>query len=95
MSALVDIEAERIRQLDHGFDSAHDAAHTDGSLVVAAAALLGTLRIFDREEWVARWARHMYDVHSHRELLVIAASMIVAEIDRLDTSTGDQNEISD
>lgn len=90
------IAAERERQRLR-YSPEHDASHSDGSLLEAAALIaLSTHESFDvsdvavaartcSAEWVAPWLEHAYQKHAadpvHR--LVIGAALLAAEIDRL------------
>ncbi len=83
-----------------GWSAAHDDDHTDGSLADAAACYAATTRIFKAEEfagrgresyvsysdlWPESWAdRYWRPKKSRRRKLVIAAALILAEIERLD-----------
>jgi 5-methylcytosine-specific restriction protein A len=88
------IAAERERQRQR-YDSAHDDAHGDGSLVHAAALFAATtypefspdsLRYFGSDDgWVEPWLRYAYQKHHNDPVrrLAIAGALIAAEIDRL------------
>lgn len=83
-----------------GWSSEHDDEHEDGSLADAAACYAATTRAFKAEEfagvgykpytaysdlWPGSWADHWFKPKkSRRRKLVIAAALIVAEIERLD-----------
>ena len=78
----------------------HDDEHTDGSLADAAACYAATTRAFKAEEvvgvgykpyqrftdlWPESWADHWFKPNKRRrQRLIIAAALIVAEIERLD-----------
>lgn len=86
---LTEIADERGRQIAKGYDPLHDDAHTDDALADAAAYLAHS------EEWrpyddggptFPDWAEHIAAKwnHDRRRQLVIAAALLVAEIERLD-----------
>lgn len=98
--AIEDIIRERARQIDEEqFDHAHDDQHEAGELAAAAACYAnplaivvdgsgleigqpneGTLPLGWPEDWAAAWWKPGDD----RRNLVKAATLIVAEIERLD-----------
>lgn len=89
---IQEIKTERLRQVEkEGYPTAHDDEHGDGSLADAAAHYAATSHpLFDagwgKVKSIFPWAR-MYDKKNkktRREQLVIAAALIVAEIERLD-----------
>lgn len=83
-----------------GWSLEHDDEHTDGSLADAAACYAATTRPFKAEEfvgvgykpytaysdlWPQSWADHWFrPKRARRRCLVIAAALLVAEIERLD-----------
>lgn len=83
-----EIVVERLRQIDHeGFDAGHDDQHDDLSIACAAAVYVTPYEIFDRFgnsvwPWDPEWDKR--DKHDRRKQLIIAAALIVAEIERLD-----------
>lgn len=92
-----------------GWTLEHDDQHTDGSLADAAAYYAATTRVFKAEEyagvgykpysvysdlwprsWSERWFRPK---RARRRNLIVAAALLVAEIERLDrdaVTSGDQ-----
>lgn len=100
MSAIDEVAAERQRQISKGWTLEHDDEHEDGSLADAAACYAATTRAFRAEEvtgvgykpytsysdlWPKSWADHWFRPNkSRRRRLIIAAALIVAEIERLD-----------
>lgn len=101
--ALHDICRERVRQLrEEGHTPAHDDAHDEGQLALAAAAevcLAASDLVFagppSAEAWCPESLRDLaaelwpFERQAHsakpaRRHLVIAAALIVAEIERLD-----------
>jgi hypothetical protein len=86
-----------------GWTLAHDDDHTDGSLADAAACYAATTRPFKAEEsigvgykpytsytdlWPQYWDDCWFKPKKHRRRkLVIAAALIVAEIERLDRAS--------
>ena len=81
----------------------HDDEHTDGSLADAAACYAATTRPFKAEKfagvgykpytsysdlWPQSWADHWFrPKKDRRRRLVIAAALIIAEIERLDRAS--------
>jgi hypothetical protein len=87
--AARDVLAERERQKSaEGWTLEHDDAHGDGSMARAAAAYalygLGFSHI-----GIWPWGPHWWKPRSHRENLVRAGALILAEIERLDRAEGD------
>lgn len=82
-SVLDEIAAERAGQVAKGYDAAHDDEHTtfEISAVAAAVALGGSEFVsFD----VPEWADTIIAKHDTRQRMIIAAALLVAEIERLD-----------
>lgn len=98
--AAFDILKERKRQIwSEGWTPAHDDQHTDGSLADAAACYAATTRAFKAEEfagvdkpyttysglWPQSWDDSWFRPRrNRRKRLVIAAALLLAEIERLD-----------
>lgn len=88
-SALQSVIEERAAQEAKGWTAAHDDEHRDGALRAAAAKLLA-----QPHELVAApdWATRLRDAHQdRRRQLVIAAALVVAEIERLDRAASAPN----
>ena len=83
--ALLDVIAERRKQLSK-WGPEHDAQHDQRQLLHIAASLLGNvLGIHTRDRWgIAQ--KHP----RHRDQVVIAAALLVAELDRTDAEGGVQ-----
>ncbi len=89
-SALSDVEKERDRQRSN-FDKDHDDMHDLGELPRAVAVLVADAV---EDEYQAKtkphWATGLSNKHrvkykgNYRQKIVIAAAMLVAEIERLD-----------
>lgn len=94
---LTQIANERNRQVHgEGFDSGHDDGHGRGDLAIAAACYAvcpdnlfrlinnpyGEYLFTDPWPWASCWDKR--DKHDHRKRLIIAAALLVAEIERLD-----------
>lgn len=85
LKILDEIYAERQRQIvGHGFDGPHDDQHIDGSLALFAETILNDFPLRDDRKWVVKATDKLEAKHDYRALLVIAASAIVAEIERFD-----------
>ncbi len=87
---LDEIEAGRAKQIQKGWTAEHDDHHEDGALAIAA----GCLAIYSA---TCNMPKHMFPWDNETEVrwcdkprrdqLIIAASLIVAEIERLDRAT--------
>ena len=78
---VTEILVERRRQVEkEGWSESHDDAHGEGQLAEAAAAY-ASRRNLDWP-WAPGWDKRRK--HSRRRRLVIAAALLVAEIERLD-----------
>lgn len=91
-----------------GWTLEHDDEHTDGSLADAAACYAATTRAFKAEEfagvgykpytsyselWPKSWAdRWFRPKRARRRNLIVAAALIVAEIERLDRAASPAGE---
>lgn len=87
MSVIEEIAAERQRQREQeGWTEKHDDQHTDGSLAQAAACYVAhaarRLPLPWPTSWHSNWDKRAK--HSSRRCLIIAAALIVAEIERRD-----------
>ncbi len=80
MSVLDEIRAERAKQVRKGYNAKHDDEHDDGSIAVQAAALADN----NHEPHRDLWGLALDHKHRRREQLIIAAALLVAEIERLD-----------
>lgn len=80
MSVIVEIAAERRRQIEKGWTPDHDDDHGEGEMAYAAAAYAAE---DDRPDWKPphAWVR---PGKSHRQNCVIACALLVAEIERID-----------
>lgn len=76
MSVIQEIEAERQKQIAKGFTALHDDQHWNQELEYVALDILRGWR----DSWGVR-ERHIGD---RRQQLLIAAALIVAEIERRD-----------
>lgn len=106
--ALAEVAQERRRQIEvEGWTVEHDDEHTTGAMAVAAAsyALVATLPMAENEYWrrtrahaahaVWPWDREWWKPTPAfpRRMLVKAAALIVAEIERLDRITQKQKAV--
>lgn len=87
-----DVLLERSRQvLGEGWDEAHDDAHTESELSIAAAcyALLsaGWSQVALWEIWPKKWGVDWLKDCDPRRAKVKAAALLIADIERLDRST--------
>lgn len=101
-SAVVEINGERWRQqMREGFGDEHDNKHAFGELAIAAALYASPKPLFEKLDqdmdgdvvfvdpwpWDASWDKRKK--HPRRKALVIAAALLVAEIERLDRSVAE------
>jgi len=86
-----EVLAERMRQIDIGYDAEHDDQHMSGEIARAAAcyAVHPQVRLFgiDRlqvptQVWPYRW--EFAPESATRDNLIKAAAMLIAEVERLD-----------
>lgn len=95
--AMLDVIAERERQIDsEGWTPDHDDGHTDESLALVAALYASPFPLFGCENgesyitfedpwptsWDQNWDRR--ETFERRRRLVVAAALLLAEIERLD-----------
>ena len=93
---LAEIAAERDRQVSaHGYDDSHDDRHTKSEIAIAAACFaLSTADAHERPSIPAAiallwpWQDYVCGRRPARRALIIAAAMLIAEIERLDRATG-------
>lgn len=92
MSNFLELVAkERTRQIvEKGYTAEHDDEHTDGSIADAGACYAATEMIYQRVDIeyfreVYKWDLDYFtkSQHDRKEQLVIAASLIMAEYDRI------------
>lgn len=85
------VKAERQKQINkHGYTPEHDDEHTDGSIADAGACYAATEMIYQRVDIeyfkeVYKWDLDYYtkSQHDRKDQLVIAASLIMAEYERI------------
>jgi hypothetical protein len=84
--ALADVVKERKTQRQKGYDAAHDDQHDDGSLGLFAERLISATGRIDRSNWTHEARGHVIKKHDGnlRHMLVIAAALLIAEIERID-----------
>lgn len=101
-TALRDVAAERRRQIEaEGWTPEHDAAHASGCMATASAcyALAAAAQSPDNNaSWRMRfanaandlwpWDREWWKPAAPRRMLVKAAALLLAEIERLDRADG-------
>jgi hypothetical protein len=81
MTALTDIAAERVRQIEaEGWTPEHDDAHDVGELADAAACYARGEQMSSVWPWSDEW----WKPSDRRRNLIKAGALIVAEIERLD-----------
>jgi hypothetical protein len=86
--ALSDVVAERQRQQEQeGYSQEHDDEHNDGVLARAAASYAaggGLFKVVNNtplQVWPYQWD---YKPKGERQRLVVAAALLLAEIERID-----------
>lgn len=95
---LGEIAKERNRQIRKGWDEEHDDGHADGSLLHASVLTMcevGGLALAGvdapdingpwPDQFIMRLAEKMRD--NPRQMLIIAAALLVAEIERMDRAS--------
>lgn len=95
--AILDVCSERILQIGKGYDAAHDDEHAKGELLYAGVVhtlpYLGPItlgQLVDVANRLWPWSHKYQKSCDRRRDLVIAASYLVAEIERLDRATGSE-----
>lgn len=83
-NVLMEIEEVRIGQINKGFSHDHDDMLSDCSLELLARRILDQDDCEDKFNWTFGRAMHIATKHSRRSRLIIAAAMLVAEIERID-----------
>lgn len=88
-NALASIAAERQRQIAKGWTAEHDDLHVDGEIATQAIHVLRGWNVRRPASVVQPSERTWVDPYKHtpRECLVIAAALVVAEIERIDRMT--------
>ncbi len=89
MNVLTEINVERKRQIAHGYESNHDDLHTEGEILHAVLLVLDDVA---REgptctaDWPLKLSQSLSEKYSanKKRRLIIAAAMLVAEIERMD-----------
>lgn len=83
---IAEIAAERRRQIDvEGWTPEHDDEHVDGQMAHAAAAYAERSAIpHPSPPYWWPWDKKWWNPEGRRRMLVKAAALIVAEIERLD-----------
>ncbi len=90
MNALEMIHVERARQIQKGYDAAHDDSHGNGEILSAVAELIDDVREargnWGMEKWIDDLQAHVAVKYGddYKRRLVIAAAMLAAEIERID-----------
>ena len=86
---ILEIARERERQIGKGYDAQHDDKLTAFELsAVAAAVTLGTVEHLPVSGDTRELTGHIIEKWDIRRRLVIAAALLVAEIERLDRKQG-------
>lgn len=97
LQVLDEIRAERARQVAKGYDAAHDDMHADGEMADAAGLIaMGDPDMLVEGEGAAEEiAEHALTKHgcNHRRRCIIAAALLVAEIERVDRPVEADDEI--
>jgi len=85
LSIIDEIKQERSNQINNGYDSNHDDNHTEGE--IRKAAICYAISFYDKDEAVDWWPWDSYQFKhkkTGRDALIVAAALLVAEIERLD-----------
>ncbi len=81
MTVLDEIAAEMAKHPGKGYDATHDDGHANSEIAKAAANLANP---FVAVPGAPRWSDELWHRHTPRQRLIIAASLIVREVERLD-----------
>jgi hypothetical protein len=81
--ALASVILEREQQADKGFTAEHDDQHDDGSLAACAKEILDG-GSNSGGGWFEDRAAHVCGKYDRRTQLVIAAALLIADIERMD-----------
>ncbi len=90
MHVLEEISKERERQILKGFDAQHDDQHDNGEILEAAVKIATGVAMGDvtfatnGAQWTGELAQHVCEKWDDKKRLIIAAAMIVAEIERME-----------
>lgn len=77
------VAQERKEQIEkHGFDLKHDLEYKGGQLKMAATYLLTGLNLTWPSSWSEKW-KEKFSKKSEIDKLIVAAALVVADIDRL------------
>lgn len=103
---LAEIKNERDRQINaEGWSKNHDDSHINGELALAAACYASSKPIYIAQyskmsnmtrfneawPWDTEWDKR--DKHSRERQLIIAAALIIAELERLDRLNNNNNNL--
>lgn len=95
--AFADVASERARQISkHGHDESHDDTHSDGSIAYAAMAFVASALKEERlADEIYPWGVG-FDPHGddRRTLMVKAAALMIAEIERIDRAAEAKKEVT-
>lgn len=88
--SLIDVIAERERQVSKGFNAKYDDTHDKGGLIDLSCYVVSGFRRKKKlnRKWIRDWGDHIVTRHGRRKQLVIAAALLLAEVDRIDRKDG-------
>jgi len=84
MTAIQDISDERERQLAKGWDAKHDDLHGNSELAIVAASVALHRTNHELDPLPYDWGITYKHDNDRRRQLLIAAALLVAEIERID-----------
>jgi len=80
---ISEVSSERSIQRERGFTASLDDSHFDMSLILCAKKILESFDSKDLDSWVDPVVTSILEKHTPYKKLIIAASLIIAEAERL------------
>lgn len=91
--AITDVIAERQRQIDaEGWSSEHDDLHQPEELALAACCYSVAPDANAPQPIIWPWSKKWWKPKDRRSNMVRAAALLLAEIDKLDRISNDENK---
>ena len=92
LTVIEEVAAEREKQVSKGYDAKHDDTHDDQSLTLVAAYL--AIPCTSGVPIPAPdWGLELEESHGERDCLIIAAALIIAEVERMDRAETDDVQV--
>lgn len=83
LTVIEEVAAMREKQISKGYDAAHDDEHDDESLALTGAYLAVPSSV-ETDISPPDWACILEQENDPRECLIIAAALLIAEVERMD-----------